>query len=337
MTQSYEKAVEYYLVNAESGYAEAQTALAVLYMRGLGIEQSFPEAARWFRKAAEQGDPYAQYEIGWILNQKLIEDSNPRRDGGMADQIRRAGKRRRPLRARRPLYVGQRRQEIRREGVRAILRRGRERGSSLHVQHGFNAHLRRGRREVRREGLRMDIEGRRSQFSRSRGEPGHDVRGEMAHGEIGADGNGAPCQGVHPQVDPRGPSAPRSEKRIPIPIVSAFCPWMTTSLRPPQPVQRLPDAIPQRRHPRREPLPLMLQHPPRPVGQRILICEPLQRVTRNDEPHRDLVAGAYARHAVGILSEISFEFQPPQHGSVPAGLHLDGHAAVSHPSPMSAE
>ena len=42
----------------------AQDALGTLYAKGRGVPQDFVEAAVWYRKAAEQGDEYAQYTLG---------------------------------------------------------------------------------------------------------------------------------------------------------------------------------------------------------------------------------------------------------------------------------
>ena len=36
----------------------------MLFEKGQGVAQNYPEAARWYLKAAEQGDPEAQYSIG---------------------------------------------------------------------------------------------------------------------------------------------------------------------------------------------------------------------------------------------------------------------------------
>jgi len=46
--------------DAETGYANAQTRLAISYYRGEGIEQDFDLAAFWYKKAAALGDVNAQ-------------------------------------------------------------------------------------------------------------------------------------------------------------------------------------------------------------------------------------------------------------------------------------
>lgn len=49
------EAVVQYRAAAEQGDAQAQFALGLSYFFGQGAEQSYPEAAKWYRKAAEQG------------------------------------------------------------------------------------------------------------------------------------------------------------------------------------------------------------------------------------------------------------------------------------------
>jgi len=42
------------------------TGLGFLYYRGEGVPQDYAEAARWYRKSAEQGDGNAQYFLGYM-------------------------------------------------------------------------------------------------------------------------------------------------------------------------------------------------------------------------------------------------------------------------------
>ncbi len=53
--QSYEEAVRWYRLAADQGNAGAQYNLGLCYENGWGVTQSLEEAARWYRKAAEQG------------------------------------------------------------------------------------------------------------------------------------------------------------------------------------------------------------------------------------------------------------------------------------------
>ena len=52
----YDTAMQGFRVHAEQGNAEAQLNLGVMYANSLGVPEDDAEAARWFRKAAEQGD-----------------------------------------------------------------------------------------------------------------------------------------------------------------------------------------------------------------------------------------------------------------------------------------
>ncbi len=53
---------------AEGGNAVAQYNLGVMYYNGTGVERNVEESTRWYRKAAEQGDPYAQCAFGLALD-----------------------------------------------------------------------------------------------------------------------------------------------------------------------------------------------------------------------------------------------------------------------------
>jgi len=52
---------------AEAGDAAAQTLIAEIYARGLGVRRDGKEAAKWYGKAADQGDPEAQLQYGLML------------------------------------------------------------------------------------------------------------------------------------------------------------------------------------------------------------------------------------------------------------------------------
>ena len=49
---------------AEQGDAKAQCILGLCYLYGARVTENKPEAAKWFRKAAAQGNPAAQLYIG---------------------------------------------------------------------------------------------------------------------------------------------------------------------------------------------------------------------------------------------------------------------------------
>jgi len=61
----YAKAVEWYRIAAEQGYADAQGNLGDMYESGRGVTKDDAEAARWYRKAAEQGNARAQCILGY--------------------------------------------------------------------------------------------------------------------------------------------------------------------------------------------------------------------------------------------------------------------------------
>ena len=58
-------------VQANAGDADAQTSLAIAYFNGEGIPQDDAQAMLWFRKAAEQGDADAQFNLGAIYERTL--------------------------------------------------------------------------------------------------------------------------------------------------------------------------------------------------------------------------------------------------------------------------
>ena len=49
---------------AEQGDVVAQSSLGLMYDLGWGVEKDYAEAVKWFRKAAEQGNAGAQYSLG---------------------------------------------------------------------------------------------------------------------------------------------------------------------------------------------------------------------------------------------------------------------------------
>jgi len=62
--QDYAEAAKWYRKAAEQGFAWAQTALGFKYQEGTGVPQDYAEAAKWYRKAAEQGFAWAQFDLG---------------------------------------------------------------------------------------------------------------------------------------------------------------------------------------------------------------------------------------------------------------------------------
>ncbi len=57
---------------AEQGDPWAQSSLAGAYKYGKGVTQDGKEAARWYRKAAEQGHAPAQHQLGMMYRDAVI-------------------------------------------------------------------------------------------------------------------------------------------------------------------------------------------------------------------------------------------------------------------------
>src|SRR5512139_2231427 len=55
-SKEYDKAIGIWRPLAESGDAGAQFRIGTMYAEGLGVTRDDAEAAKWFRRAAEQGD-----------------------------------------------------------------------------------------------------------------------------------------------------------------------------------------------------------------------------------------------------------------------------------------
>ncbi len=73
----YQTAFEEWIVLAERGEAEAQAALAGLYLTGQGTRADAAEALRWYRLAADQGDAVAQLNLGDLLSRGIGAARDP--------------------------------------------------------------------------------------------------------------------------------------------------------------------------------------------------------------------------------------------------------------------
>ena len=62
---------------AEQGDAQAQYNLGICYANGNGVEKNFSEAVKWWRKAAEQGVALAQGNLGACYNLGYGVEKNP--------------------------------------------------------------------------------------------------------------------------------------------------------------------------------------------------------------------------------------------------------------------
>jgi TPR repeat protein len=66
--QDYKAAADWYRKAADQGNPNAQTNLGVLYAEGRGVPRDDTVASTWFRKAADQGNGRAQYNLGIIYS-----------------------------------------------------------------------------------------------------------------------------------------------------------------------------------------------------------------------------------------------------------------------------
>jgi TPR repeat protein len=62
--QDLAEALRWYRKAAEQGNPKGQNALGLLYERGDGVSQDLTLALFWFRKAVDQGYAKAQYNLG---------------------------------------------------------------------------------------------------------------------------------------------------------------------------------------------------------------------------------------------------------------------------------
>lgn len=74
----YDDAVKWFRKAAEKGTSWGQFNLGVRYGRGPGVPQDYAEAMQWFLKAAEQNEAMSQYNLGRMYEKGL---------GVVADEI----------------------------------------------------------------------------------------------------------------------------------------------------------------------------------------------------------------------------------------------------------
>ena len=67
--RDFANAARWYRKAAEQGHVQAQTNLALMYSEGQGVKQDIREAAKWFDAAARGGDATAQYSLGLLYYQ----------------------------------------------------------------------------------------------------------------------------------------------------------------------------------------------------------------------------------------------------------------------------
>jgi len=66
VARNYEEAAKWYRRAADQGTASAQVALGVFYQKGRGLTENYQEAMKWYQAAAAQGHGKAMYDIGTL-------------------------------------------------------------------------------------------------------------------------------------------------------------------------------------------------------------------------------------------------------------------------------
>jgi len=75
--RDYDKAARYFKLVAKQDVPEAMYNLGLMFMYGLGIEQSTPQAAQWFQQSAVHGIAAAQYKLGMLIKQGDSGEADP--------------------------------------------------------------------------------------------------------------------------------------------------------------------------------------------------------------------------------------------------------------------
>ena len=84
------EAAKWYRKAAEQDYVDAQISIGFRYEEGQGVAQDYAEAMKWYRKAAERGVAFAQYNLGFMYDEG--QAMTPAGSGGMWRLILRTGK-----------------------------------------------------------------------------------------------------------------------------------------------------------------------------------------------------------------------------------------------------
>ena len=70
--QSNVEAAKWYRRAADNGHARAQQNLGIMYEEGAGVLQDYNEAAKWYRMSAEGGNVVAKINLGVMFEQDLL-------------------------------------------------------------------------------------------------------------------------------------------------------------------------------------------------------------------------------------------------------------------------
>ena len=74
--KDYAEAVKWFRLAADQGFAKGQNGLGLMYNIGQGVPKDYAEAVKWYRLAAEQGYVSAQFNLGLMYNngQGVLKD-----------------------------------------------------------------------------------------------------------------------------------------------------------------------------------------------------------------------------------------------------------------------
>ena len=72
--QDFIEAAKWYKKAAEQGKTSAQLNLGMMYISGRGIRQNLPEGVKWLNKAADQGDTTAKTNLIWLTQQGYLDN-----------------------------------------------------------------------------------------------------------------------------------------------------------------------------------------------------------------------------------------------------------------------
>ena len=81
------EAAKWFRKAAEQGYADGEFSLGTLYSRGQGVPLDYAEATKWLKKAAEQGHGMAQFSLGSLITGG---DGSPQNYGDAVDMAKKA-------------------------------------------------------------------------------------------------------------------------------------------------------------------------------------------------------------------------------------------------------
>jgi TPR repeat protein len=70
VTKDFSEAAKWYRKAADQGDAKAQSMLGFIYYQGEGITKDFSEAIKWWNKAAEQGNDVAIQALQTVREQR---------------------------------------------------------------------------------------------------------------------------------------------------------------------------------------------------------------------------------------------------------------------------